>query len=107
MDDKADPASGWPIDDVQAVPLPASGDWYGKLYIYLHNLFQEFLARIQSTTVTFRLFNVDAMLLPNFLDYRYTRIEVTLRCAPVIPRELIVPRCPMYATEPILASRIR
>ncbi|KAM3550499.1 hypothetical protein ARSEF4850_008310 [Beauveria asiatica] len=80
MDDKADPSSGWPIDDVQAVSLPASGDWYGKLYIYLHNLFQDFLARIRGATVTFRLFNVDAVLLPSYLDRQYTRIEVSNVC---------------------------
>lgn len=107
MDDKADPSSGWPIDDVQAVPLPASGDWYGKLYIYLHKLFQEFLARIRSATVTFRLFNVDAVLLPSYLDRKYTRIEVTLRCAPIMAHELILARCPMCATKRTSASRIR
>ncbi|KAJ6783479.1 hypothetical protein PWT90_03512 [Aphanocladium album] len=44
MDDKADPSTGWPIGDIQAVSLPASSDWYGKLYVYLHSLFQDFLA---------------------------------------------------------------
>lgn len=107
MDDKADPSSGWPIDNVQAVSLPASGDWYGKLYIYLHNLFQDFLARIRGATVTFRLFNVDAVLLPSYLDRQYTRIEVTLRYAPVMACELILARYPMCATERTSASRKR
>jgi hypothetical protein len=77
MDDKSDPSDGWPILDIQQTSSPASNDWYGKLFIYLHNLLERFLERLKEIQVSFDLYNVDVNELSQYLKSdRYSRIEV-------------------------------
>lgn len=77
MDDKADPSSGWPILHVQHISSPAPRDWYGKLYIYLHDIFKRFLHRLGKIRIGFVLYNMDVKELPQHLERNtYSRIEV-------------------------------
>lgn len=77
MDDKSDPSDGWPILDIQQTSSPAPNDWYGKLFVYLHNLLEQFLDRLQKIQISFDLYNVDVNELPQYLEFdRYSRIEV-------------------------------
>ncbi|KAL5335956.1 hypothetical protein BJX70DRAFT_390353 [Aspergillus crustosus] len=77
MDDKADPLDGWPLRDVMQVQTAAKEDIYGKLYLYLRRVFEEFLGHLSKTKVDFQLLNIDARELPGTLqENRYTRIGV-------------------------------
>jgi hypothetical protein len=77
MDDKADPSDGWPISDFQQTSSPALRDWYGKLFIYLHNMLEQFLERLMKIPISFDLYNVDVNELPHKLEFdKYSRIEV-------------------------------
>jgi hypothetical protein len=77
MDDKADPSNGWPILDIQRTSSLALRDWYGKLFVYLHRLFQRFLNQLPKIRISFDLYNVDVNDLPRYLEFdRYSRIEV-------------------------------
>jgi hypothetical protein len=77
LDDKADPSSGWPILDVQKISSPAPRDWYGKLFVYIHNMMKKFLDRLQKVRIGMVLYNVDARELPKHLERnKYTRVEV-------------------------------
>ncbi|KAH8674391.1 hypothetical protein BGZ60DRAFT_468760 [Tricladium varicosporioides] len=81
LDDKADPSSGWPVLDVRQTSSPAPQDWYGKLFIYIHNMIEGFLNRLQKTKICFVLYNVDARELPQHLKHdRYARVEVANIC---------------------------
>lgn len=77
MCDQADPSGGWPTSDVQQTPSPAPGDWYGKLFIFLHKVLETFLGRLKQIRVSFDVYNVDAKELPRILERdKYSRIEV-------------------------------
>ncbi|KAL2063905.1 hypothetical protein VTL71DRAFT_4399 [Oculimacula yallundae] len=81
QDDKADPSSGWPVLDVQQTSTPAAQDWYGKLFIYIHDMIEKFLDRLRRTKLCFVLYNVDVRELPQHLGQdRYDRIEVANIC---------------------------
>jgi hypothetical protein len=80
MDDKADPSNGWPIAEVQQTQSPAQQDWYGKLFIYLYNMFNKFRDRLMETKIGFELYNVDVEELPQHLEpAKYSRIEVCIQ----------------------------
>ena len=77
MDDKADPSGGWPILDVQQTSSPAPRDWYGKLFIYLHDVLKRFLDRLEKIRISFDLYNVDVKELPQHLEpNKYSKLEV-------------------------------
>jgi hypothetical protein len=77
MDDKADPSSGWPVLEVQKITSPAAHDWYAKLFMYVHEVIERFLHRLQKIRIGFVLYNVDARELPQHLDHdKYARVEV-------------------------------
>lgn len=77
MDDKADPANGWPILDVQQISSPAPRDWYGKLFIYIYGVLKIFLDRLEKTRIKFDLYNVDVKELPQYLEpNKYSGLEV-------------------------------
>ena len=77
MDDKADPSSGWPVLNILRTPSPAPQDWYGKLFIYIHNMLENFLDRLQKIRIDFILHHVDVRELPPLLQHnKYARIEV-------------------------------
>jgi hypothetical protein len=79
MDDKADPSNGWPTLEVERTSSPAPRDWYGKLFIYLHNMMKRFLDRLGKVRISFDLYNADVKELPQFLKHnKYSRIEVCL-----------------------------
>lgn len=83
MDDKSDPLDGWPIWEVLRQPWIAKEDCYGKLYAYIHSIFQRFLDRLASANVSFEMHCVDAKELKNHLPRdKYTRIEVRLPIPP-------------------------
>ena len=47
--------------------------------MYIHNMMERFLGRLQKTKICFVLYNVDARDLPQHLEHsRYARIEVSL-----------------------------
>lgn len=59
----------------------AKEDLYGKLYIYLHNVFQQFLDRLSKTEIVFELLNLDAIELHRALQgNKFARIDV---CDPI------------------------
>ena len=77
MNDKADPLDGWPIREVARVRTMAKEDLYGKLYIYLRRVFQQFLDRLGMIEIDFELLNMNAVQLPETLqENKYARIEV-------------------------------
>lgn len=77
MDDKADPLNGWPIREVARVQTMAKEDLYGKLYLYLQDVFQKFLDRLARVGIDFELLNMDAIELPaNLQKNKYARVEV-------------------------------
>ncbi|KAN0076101.1 protein of unknown function (DUF4470) domain containing protein [Elaphomyces granulatus] len=81
MDDKADPSNGWPTLEVERTSSPAPRDWYGKLFIYLHNMMKRFLDRLGKVRISFDLYNADVKELPQFLKHnKYSRIEVANIC---------------------------
>ncbi|KAJ5335809.1 uncharacterized protein N7506_005745 [Penicillium brevicompactum] len=78
MDDKADPLDGWPIREVAREQTLAKEDLYGKLYVYLRRVFQQFLDGLARIEIDIELFNVDAIQLPGILQgNKYARIEVS------------------------------
>ncbi|KAI3324399.1 hypothetical protein HD806DRAFT_522187 [Xylariaceae sp. AK1471] len=81
FDDKADPLSGWRIDEVNQTPSHAAEDLYGRLFIYLREVFDKFLRRLVTGNLHFELHNVDARELSKHLDAKkYARIEVSNIC---------------------------
>ncbi|KAJ5742540.1 uncharacterized protein N7511_011272 [Penicillium nucicola] len=77
MDDKADPLDGWPIQEVAREQTMAKEDLYGKLYIYLRRVFQQFLEGLARIEIDLELLNVDAIQLPKTLQRdKYAKIEV-------------------------------
>ncbi|TVY46805.1 hypothetical protein LOCC1_G003170, partial [Lachnellula occidentalis] len=69
------------IRHTEPIPTIASGDWYGKLYIYIHNMMKRFLDRLQKTRIGLVLYNVDARELPQLLEHnKYARLEVANIC---------------------------
>ncbi|KAG0156690.1 hypothetical protein PDIDSM_3871 [Penicillium digitatum] len=78
MNDKADPLDGWPIREVARVRTMAKEDLYGKLYIYLRRVFQQFLDRLGMIEIDFELLNMNAVQLPETLqENKYARIEAS------------------------------
>lgn len=77
MDDTSDPLSSWPIFDVIRTRSVAQEDLYGKLFLYLREVFTVFIRRLRTLAVTFELHCVDAIELPRSLkENEYDRIEV-------------------------------
>jgi hypothetical protein len=77
MNNTADPSDGWPTLEIQGTPSPSPRDWYGKLFTYLHNMFERFLNRLANVQVAVELFNVDVKELPpNLTPDKYARIEI-------------------------------
>ena len=82
MMDSADPFQGWPVNSVfQKLPL-AKNDLYGGLLFYVQDILLQFCKRIRNLNVNFKLFQLDARVLPDVLnqsgmgkDY-FDRIEV-------------------------------
>ncbi|KKK20834.1 hypothetical protein ARAM_004716 [Aspergillus rambellii] len=79
MPDSADPLHGWPSEDVANTSSgAATADIYGKLFFYLQGTLRTFLDRLSSLDVSFRLFQVDASDLPQYVEKdSFSRIEVS------------------------------
>lgn len=78
MHDNADPLEGWSAKDVEMSSSgPATADIYGKLFYHVRSLLRDFLLRLFSLKVNFRLFQVDASDLPYYLESGvFNRVEV-------------------------------
>jgi hypothetical protein len=74
----SDPLHGWSMKDIEATSTgPATSDIYGKLFHHLRSLLKGFLERMERSTMSFRLLQMDAIDLPNHLaKQRFDRIEV-------------------------------
>ncbi|KAJ5970760.1 uncharacterized protein N7479_000678 [Penicillium vulpinum] len=78
MDDKADPLTGWSIQEVYGTKTSATADVYGKLFVHLRKVMKKFLDRLAIMNVDFEMVNIDAKELPLHLPKdHYTRIEVS------------------------------
>lgn len=79
MPDNADPRHGWPAEDIEHTSTgAATADIYGKLFYYLRGTISSFLTRLRSISVSFQLLQVDATLLPDYLDPdSFSRIDVS------------------------------
>ncbi|OQE36198.1 hypothetical protein PENCOP_c012G06427 [Penicillium coprophilum] len=81
MDDKADPLTGWSIQEVYGTQTSAAMDVYGKLFVHLRKVVKKFLDRLTILNVDFEMVNIDAKELPLHLAKdHYTRIEVSNIC---------------------------
>ncbi|CZR50286.1 uncharacterized protein PAC_00158 [Phialocephala subalpina] len=81
MDDKSEPSCGWPIMDVQRTSSPAPRDWYGKLFVHLHEVLRRFQGNLKKVRVNFVLYNVNVKELPQHLHMnKYSRIETANIC---------------------------
>lgn len=89
MYDSSDPLSGWSIKEVEATLIgPATSDIYGKLFHHVRCLLKLFLERLSSSSMTFRLHQVDASDLPSHqLERSFDRIEA---CPTAITIKLIL-----------------
>lgn len=77
MDDRSDPLNGWPIQEVVRVQTIATEDIYGKLYVYLRDLFERFLSRLAQMEVNFELRSAHPTeLLRIFQVNKFARIDV-------------------------------
>ena len=85
MKDSADPIQGWQIEEVIEKVTLAKNDIYGSLFIYLQDILLQFCRCIHSHKVHFRLFQVDAVLLPKMLELpevgqcSFDKIEVIIQ----------------------------
>ncbi|KAK7987452.1 hypothetical protein PG989_007767 [Apiospora arundinis] len=76
MKDNADPLHGWPSKVALTFSGSATADIYGKLFYYLRALLQTFLGRLSSSNMSFQLFQVDVIDLPDHLSSEtFSRIE--------------------------------
>lgn len=78
MHDNADPLNGWSSKDVEECSSgPATADIYGKLFYHIRAVLRAFLLRFSGLQVNFRLLQLDASDLPNYLERgSFSRIEV-------------------------------
>ncbi|CAF3612824.1 unnamed protein product [Fusarium graminearum] len=79
MRDNSDPLSGWSIKEIEATSIgPATSDIYGKLFRHVKCLLKAFVERLSSSSMTFKLLQVDASDLPSHqLERSFDRIEVS------------------------------
>ncbi|KAF5234485.1 hypothetical protein FAUST_7573 [Fusarium austroamericanum] len=79
MYDNSDPLSGWSIKEIEATWIgPATSDIYGKLFRHVKCLLKAFVERLSSSSMTFKLLQVDASDLPSHqLERSFDRIEVS------------------------------
>lgn len=73
-------STGWSLKEVEDCSSgPTSNDIYGKLFYYLRTELRAFALRLSDLQVSFRLFQVDAIYLPNHLETSsFSRIEVRM-----------------------------
>lgn len=99
MRDNSDPLSGWSIKEIEATSIgPATSDIYGKLFRHVKCLLKAFVERLSSSSMTFKLLQVDASDLPSHqLERSFDRIEV---CTTAMAIKLILTfdRCPISPT---------
>lgn len=75
--DRADPLAGWDIREVDRIITPAREDLYGKLFVYLYDMFNNFQNRLGIINISFELYSLDVRDLSKYLETdRYSRIEV-------------------------------
>ncbi|KAK8900825.1 hypothetical protein QC760_010589 [Botrytis cinerea] len=75
--DRADPLAGWDIREVDRIITPAREDLYGKLFVYLYDMFNNFQNRLGIINISFELYSLDVRDLSKYLETdRYSRVEV-------------------------------
>ncbi|KAL4781287.1 hypothetical protein BJX76DRAFT_363731 [Aspergillus varians] len=79
MVDNADPLHGWSLEEVMNTRNGGTtADIYGKLFFYIRGLLRSFFDRLLDSKISFRLFHLDAVSLPNHLDKDcFSRIDVS------------------------------
>ncbi|KAL4811860.1 hypothetical protein BDW67DRAFT_179221 [Aspergillus spinulosporus] len=79
MIDNADPRHGWRAEDIERTSTgTATADIYGKLFYYLRGTISSFLTRLRSMNALFRLLQVDAASLADYLDSdSFSRIDAS------------------------------
>ncbi|KAL2257217.1 hypothetical protein VTK26DRAFT_505 [Humicola hyalothermophila] len=84
MFDNADPLNGWSAEEVEDRPSGlATADIYGKLYYHLRTVLRAFILRLSSLQVAFRLMQVDADDLGDYVESSsFDRIEHCMLTAP-------------------------
>lgn len=106
MKDDASPLEGWDYDEYIKFAPKAANDVMGSFFFFLRDMFLRFCKRLKDIDVHFRLFNVDAQELPNYVGMKeccFDCIEVDM-----IPL-LTIPACTYdrYIGLKHLRSRIR
>lgn len=81
MKDDACPFQGWDYDEYVRFAPKATNDVVGSLFFFLRDTLLRFCRRIKNIDIHFRLFNVDAQELPDYLsteESQFDRIEVDM-----------------------------
>lgn len=77
MKDDASPFEGWDYYEYVKFAPKATNDIMGSFFFFLRNTLSRFCNRIKDMDIHFRLFNVDARELPDYLgESQFDRIEV-------------------------------
>ncbi len=81
MKDDASPLEGWDYYEYIKFAPKATSDVIGSFFFFLRDTLLRFCERIKDTDISFRLFNVDARELPDYLskeESQFDRIEVSI-----------------------------
>lgn len=79
MKDEASPLDGWDYHEYIRFAPKATNDVIGSLFFFLRDMLLRFCRRIRDVDIHFQLFNVDARVLPDYLntqESQFDRIEV-------------------------------
>ena len=81
MLDNADPIEGWSYSEFTKNSRAAKNDTYGALFYYLQQTFAELCSRINLFHISFEVFSMNAMQLPQHFQcikskWTFDRIEV-------------------------------
>ncbi len=79
MKDDAGPFEGWDYYEYTKFAPKATNDVIGSLFFFLRDMLSRFCKRIKTIDIHFQLFNVDARMVPGYLDTQesqFDRIEV-------------------------------
>jgi hypothetical protein len=75
MQDDACPLQGWDYDEYMKFASKATNDVMGSFFFFLRDTLLSFCKRIRGIDMHFRLFNVDARVLPSYLSTEESRFD--------------------------------
>jgi len=75
MKDDASPLEGWNYYEYIRFASKATSDVMGSFFYFLSDTFLQFCKRTKDVDIHFRLFNVDARELPNYLDTEESQFD--------------------------------